>query len=95
MSTIMQQPLWSEKQEAEERRLVGMIEKPEDWWPYYKAGWGFRRVVEIPEEYLSTGNEQWTDYEPYWREDLGRFIWTPAACGTRERGEIWKSQRHL
>jgi len=86
--------LWTDKHEAEEIRLSKMIGTANDWFPYFKAGWGFRRVIIIPKEYLGTMNEQWDDCEPFYREDLGCCIWSPARCGTKERGETWRAIRY-
>lgn len=62
-----------------------------DWYRYWKAGWGARRVVSVPSECLGTGDFLWTDYYPYFRSDLGLCIWVPMACGSGLGGESWRS----
>lgn len=86
--------IWNEIDEANQARESHFLGAPESWFPFYKAGWGFKRLVSVPHEYLATDNELWTDFEPYWREDLGRLIWLPAACGSRLAGETWRAERH-
>jgi len=39
--------------------------------------------MEVVGDDCRSGDTHWTDYSPYWRHDLDRFIWVPDACGAK------------